>query len=56
MDAIKLTDPEIFPTPEVLKVTLGGSYQAYEKLAARFQEYGLDYSWNYYKDGKAWLC
>ena len=56
MYTIQLTDPEIFPTPEVLKTTLGGSYPAYERLTGRFQEYGLDHTWNYYKDGKAWLC
>lgn len=53
-----LKDPDIFPSPDVLKDALGKSYAAYEKLMAAIttEEVALDPQWNYYKDGNAWLC
>lgn len=53
-----MKDPNQPPTPEVLKNALGNSYTAYEKLIGTVtgDAYGLEPVWNYYRDGKAWLC
>lgn len=58
METIQLKDPDIAPSEEVLKNVLGESYPVYEKLMGILtgNEYGLEPVWNYYKDGKAWLC
>jgi hypothetical protein len=55
---ILLRDQEIFPAKEVLKKSLGDSYSVFEELIEIIAgaEYGLVPGWNYYKDGKAWLC
>ena len=53
-----LRNPEIFPSNEVLKDTLG---EAIYKVLASFvstitnEEYGLTVEWRFYNDGKAWL-
>lgn len=58
MEIQTLKDPGIFPGEEVLKKTLGSSFNAYEELMQKVtgDKYKLDPQWNYYKDGKAWLC
>jgi hypothetical protein len=56
MATMMLTEPAISPTPEVLKAALGNSYIAYEKLMETVTSNALQPQWNYYKDGKAWLC
>ena len=58
METILLRDQQIFPTEEVLESALGDSYSAYEDLIKTITDtrYGLVPQWNYYKDGKAWLC
>lgn len=58
MEIPSLKDQQIFPTEEVLKNVMSESYPAYEKLMKIIKdpEYGLEPVWNYYKDGKAWLC
>lgn len=53
MEAPILKDKNIFPTPEVLAGVLGTSYPAFEEFSATA---GLTLEWNYYNDGKAWLC
>lgn len=58
MEEISLRDPEQDPTTEILKNVLGRSYQAYDELMQVItgQGYNLEPVWNFYKDGKAWLC
>ena len=53
-----LRDQQIFPTSEVLGKILADSYPVYEELTGIITDakYGLVPEWNYYKDGKAWLC
>lgn len=58
METPILKDPQIFPDEKVLKSAMGNSYKAYEEMIKIITgaEYGLIPQWNYYKDGKAWLC
>ncbi len=58
METQQLRDQSIFPTNEVLQQVLGKSYAAFEELMASIAspEYGFTVEWNYYKDGKSWLC
>ena len=53
---IELKDESIYPDELILKGILGKSYNAYEKLLGLYDNYGMDYNWRYYKDGKVWLC
>ena len=58
MELPLLKDPEQFPTNEVLENVLGESFSTYKDLVETITKdgYGLEPQWNYYKDGKAWLC
>jgi hypothetical protein len=58
METPLLNDKEVLPTKEVLENVLGESYLAYSELIETITntKYGLVTEWNYYKDGKAWLC
>jgi hypothetical protein len=58
METYLLREQEVIPTEEVLKEVLAESYAAYEDLMKTVSDskYGLVPQWNYYKDGKAWLC
>ena len=54
-----LRDSEINPTSEVLEKALGKDiFQVYETLIKTITnvEFELKPEWNFYKDGKAWLC
>ena len=53
-----LKDPEISPSPKVLKSTLGNLFPIYEKLVATMESerFGATPEWRFYKDGGAWLC
>lgn len=58
METMLLRDKQIFPEDKVLIAALGDSYPAYAGLmkSVTGDEYGLLPQWNYYNDGKAWLC
>lgn len=58
METILLKDKQVFPDDKVLKTALGESYAAYYELikTVTADEFGLSPQWNYYNDGKAWLC
>jgi hypothetical protein len=57
METQLLRDPEIFPSKDVLKEVLGQAYGVWEELETQaVQNFTLTLDWNYYKDGKAWLC
>ena len=54
-----LKDSNIFPNEKVLEEALGSEvYGVYNQLTKILHspEFGLHSEWNYYKDGKAWLC
>ena len=58
-ETMLLRDQDVVPTKDVLKEVLGNSlYTTYEELDKTItsDDFGLNSSWNYYKDGKAWLC
>ena len=58
MEKQLLREQDIFPTKEVLKDLLGDVYDVLEALEARVMqdEFALTFDWNYYRDGKSWLC
>lgn len=58
METIQLKDKQVFPDEKVLTSVLGESYSAYAGLMKTVtgDEFGLSPQWNYYNDGKAWLC
>lgn len=56
METLILKDKNIPPTNEVLASVLESSFPAFEELSRLFAEEGLIPEWNYYNDGKAWLC
>ena len=58
METILLREPELLPTKEVLENALGESFTTLTELIdiVTNPQYGLILEWNYYKDGKAWLC
>jgi hypothetical protein len=58
METLLLRDQNLPPTKEVLKNALGENYDVFKELlgAITDSKYALNSQWNYYKDGKAWLC
>jgi hypothetical protein len=59
METQLLRDPGVIPSTKVLKDALGnGVHEVFESLMSTVTgtEYGLTYEWNYYNDGKSWLC
>jgi len=58
METQLLRDPQIYPEKEVLMAVLGNSFATFDELTAILssEKYRFDFQWNYYKDGKAWLC
>jgi hypothetical protein len=53
---LQLRDEAVVPNDNVLKASLGESFEAYKLLLDLFEKNDLQYEWRYYKDGKAWLC
>jgi hypothetical protein len=58
MEKTLLDDPQIFPSKDVLKNALKDSYSVYEEFIGIIADakFGLVPEWNYYRDGKSWLC
>ena len=58
MDVQLLREQEIYPSEEVLKSVLGQVYDVLAELEKQVTqgELSLTLDWNYYKDGKSWLC
>ena len=56
METLALRDGNILPTQEVLEAVLGSSDPAFEELNALLIAMEIRPEWNYYRDGKAWLC
>ncbi|HOW81509.1 MAG TPA: DUF3788 family protein [Spirochaetota bacterium] len=53
---IGLTDATVYPDEQVLRSVLGKSYDAYCRLLKLYDDYEMEYTWRYYRDGRAWLC
>jgi len=51
-----LREKEIYPNSGVLKNLLGDVFLSFEELERRLVSKDMVYIWNYYNDGKAWLC
>ena len=51
-----LKDKNIFPTNEVLADVLEAGFTPFEAFSPSAEAAGLTLEWNYYNDGKAWLC
>ncbi|HCC38168.1 MAG TPA: hypothetical protein DEQ14_11475 [Treponema sp.] len=51
-----LTDPMTKPESNVLADALGKDYKKFTDFAENVNEKGLVLEWNYYNDGKSWLC
>jgi len=53
-----LREQGIFPSSEVLQDVLGKVYDVWAELETLVtqSELALTLEWNYYKDGKSWLC
>ncbi|MCE5320467.1 MAG: DUF3788 domain-containing protein [Bacteroidales bacterium] len=58
METQLLREENPFPDDGVLKLNLGDIYDVYAELVSKitYEPHSLQMEWNYYKDGKAWLC
>jgi len=58
MEGLLLREQEFFPTTEVLQNVLGKVYCVWEELVIQVTQdkFALTLDWNYYQDGKSWLC
>jgi len=58
-EKIRLTDPAVTPTPDVIKAALGSnSYGAYQKFLSGLADLEIENEWKYYPCfcGKAWMA
>jgi len=55
-EKLRLRDPEITPTSEVLEQTLGGSYAAYEAFQDALPGLEIEQEWQWYTPHKAWFA
>jgi len=52
-----LRDPKVKPDEKLLRSVLGNeSYALYSRVLFEIGSMGAEFQWNYYKDGKSWLC
>jgi len=56
MEPLILKNKEVYPLDEILENVLKGSYPAFLELRDNLSGLGIKFEWNYYNDGKAWLC
>ena len=58
MEVQLLREQEIFPSREVLQRVLGKVFEVWAEMETRVtqSELALTLDWNYYNDGKSWLC
>ena len=58
METQLLREASTYPSMEVLSEALGKNYSLFEELINTVTDgkYHLELKWNYYNDGKAWLC
>lgn len=53
---LRLRDPEIMPSSDVLERTLGDSYAAYEALQDALPDLEMEQEWQWYTPHKAWFA
>jgi len=51
-----LKDPNVKPEKDVLEKTLGKNYKKFTEFEDKINTLGFTLEWNYYNDGKSWLC
>jgi hypothetical protein len=53
-----LKDPVLYPADELLQQVMGELFKIFSELRELLtvSHFTFNYEWNYYKDGKAWLC
>ena len=56
METQIFTNPLIRPGNIALEAALGKSYKLYTEFEEKMKERNLIPEWNYYNDGKSWLC
>jgi len=56
MENLILTDPKIKPEKKVLEKALGKHYKRFTEFEEKINSLGFILEWNYYNDGKSWLC
>lgn len=58
MEIQLLREEEIFPEAKVIEKAIGSAYRIYDEFISTIEgeSYRLVPEWNYYRDGKAWLC
>ena len=56
MEIQLLKDPLVRPEDNVLESVLGEVYALYKEFTGMLSEKKLVLEWNYYNDGKSWLC
>jgi len=55
-EKLRLRDPKVTPTSEVLEQTLGGSYSAYEAFQDALPGLEIEQEWQWYTPHKAWFA
>ena len=55
-EKLRLRDPEMTPTSEVLEQILGGSYAAYETFQDALSGLEIEQEWQWYTPHKAWFA
>jgi len=56
METKSLQDPMVKPDKKILEAALGKKYQLFTEFEKKIAEQNLVPEWNYYNDGKSWLC
>jgi len=56
MENLILTDPNVKPEKKVLEKVLGKHYKKFTEFEDKINSLGFTLEWNYYNDGKSWLC
>ena len=51
-----LTDPLVKPDMNIMEKALGKKYGLFKELEEKISVNNLILDWNYYNDGKSWLC
>ena len=55
-ESLRLRDPAVTPTSELLEQILGGSYAAYEALQEALPGMEMEQEWQWYTPHKAWFA
>ncbi len=58
MESQLLREQDVYPSESIIKQALGSSYAVFAEFEKTITSntFALVPEWNYYKDGKAWLC